>query len=177
VAFLGLTLSNADARCNDLENLVNKHRRQNGLSTLECHDKPRYMATIHTYDLKDADYNCGDLHAWRSEKWTPGVGTCGSGNEYNCKMMALHQGKDFVLQTRHLGYAEISAESKYKVVLFNLCRSALLLGLFISPLWSSLVLFPYLSDGNLTFADKLQFAIILMLTSFDFFSDFFSRWW
>jgi hypothetical protein len=66
---------------------------------------------FHTYDLNDADYNCGDLHAWRSEKWTPGVGTCGSGNLYNCQMMALHQGRDFVLQTRHLGYAEISAES------------------------------------------------------------------
>ena len=43
-----------------------------------------------------------------------------------------HCTKDFVLQTRHFGYAEISAESKYKVVLFNLCRNAPLFGLAYS---------------------------------------------
>jgi len=94
--------------CNNLENLVNNYRRSRGLKTLQCHDKPRYLAQIHVYDLRDADYNCGDLHAWRSNKWTGGVGTCKRGNKYTCKMMAKHQGKEFVLKTRHYGYAEIS---------------------------------------------------------------------
>jgi len=99
------------ANCNNLENLVNNYRRDIGLPILQCHDKPRYLAKIHVWDLRDADYNCGNLHAWRSNKWTHPHGACGGGAEYTCKIMAKHQGKAFVLKT-YSTFEEISYGGK-----------------------------------------------------------------
>lgn len=99
--------------CNNLENLVNNYRRSKGLPSLTCHDKPRYLARMHVYDLRDADSYCGDLHAWRSNKYTHPHGKCGGGEAWRCKIVAKHQGKSFVLQTRHAGWgAEISMGGK-----------------------------------------------------------------
>ena len=57
--------------CNNLERLVNNHRKDNNLSPISCHDKPRYLAERHVYDLREANSNCrGDLHEWKSSKYT-----------------------------------------------------------------------------------------------------------
>ena len=65
--------------CNNLERLVNNHRKDNNLSPISCHDKPRYLAERHVYDLREANSNCrGDLHEWKSSKYT---------GKYSCSNM------------------------------------------------------------------------------------------
>jgi len=59
--------------CNNLENLVNNYRARNGLHRLDCHDKPRYIAKLHTYDGHQAKSRCtGNLHQWKSWYFTDG---------------------------------------------------------------------------------------------------------
>ena len=57
--------------CNSLERMVNNYRIQRRLNPITCHDKPRYLAQQHVYDLRQANSRCrGDLHEWKSSRYT-----------------------------------------------------------------------------------------------------------
>jgi len=95
--------------CNNLENLVNNHRANNGLSRLPCHDKPRYFAEQHVYDLRKPSGSCsGDLHYWKSSGKTGGRPCI----QADCQLMKLHLGSSFVESLLTDGPAEISADGK-----------------------------------------------------------------
>merc|ERR1712020_265874 len=81
--------------CNDIENAVNAYRQRSGLSALPCHDKPRYVARMHSYDQTDAEQgtSCGDnWHDWRTSKYA-----CGSPckSAFGSGVLECHMGKSF----------------------------------------------------------------------------------
>jgi len=79
-------------KCNSLENLVNNHRQANGLNPISCHDKPRYLAKMHVFDLRQADPSCkGNLHEWKSTRYTDGR-PC---SKLNCQILKYHLGERF----------------------------------------------------------------------------------
>jgi len=87
---------------------VNNHRKANGLYPISCHDKPRYLATQHVYDLRKASPSCrGDLHEWKSSDKTGGR-PC---SRADCRLLKMHLGGTFAAATIGSGggYGEISA--------------------------------------------------------------------
>lgn len=96
--------------CNNLENLVNNHRARNGRSRLPCHDKPRYFAQQHVYDLRNPSGSCsGDAHYWKSYSKTGGRPCI----KVDCQLVKLHLGQTFADSILTKGYSgEISAYGK-----------------------------------------------------------------
>jgi len=95
--------------CNNLENLVNNHRSRNGLSKLPCHEKARYFAQQHVYDLRAPSGSCsGNLHWWKSSSKTGGRPCI----EVDCQLVKLHLGSTFAQAIITASPAEISYGGK-----------------------------------------------------------------
>ena len=83
LVLIGTTLA-----CNELENLVNKERRKNGLRALHCDPNMRWVAYRH---LDDAEEGAANNLAWGSEcnqhSWLVKNPCCYKGDHSNMECM------------------------------------------------------------------------------------------
>ena len=83
LVLIGTTLA-----CNELENLVNKERRKNGLRALHCDPNMRWVAYRH---LDDAEEGAAKNLAWGSEcnlhSWLVKNPCCYKGDHSNMECM------------------------------------------------------------------------------------------